>query len=141
MGDLSLLSEVSMAQISICSPRSRGWARVENRRVLSVIMFIPQNGLCLRDAITYNFFGICGCPVFCKLFFEQFWHVIGCGHLSGLVVRRCICRGPVWRYATWLQYTFAGFLPGAKDWLCQVGSSRSFTLTAQSPPHIPTDLS
>src|SRR4029079_1507733 len=31
---------------------------------------------------------MCGCPVFMQAVFERFRHVIGCGHVSGLVLRR-----------------------------------------------------
>ncbi|WP_405048137.1 transposase [Flexibacterium corallicola] len=50
MGDLFLLSEASMAPISPCFPRSRGQAKVDDRRVLSGIVFVLKNDLHWRDA-------------------------------------------------------------------------------------------
>ena len=47
---------------------------------------------------------MCGCPVSCKRVFERFWHVIGCGHVSGLMLRREPYRGPSWRYADQVAY-------------------------------------
>ena len=38
-------------------------------------------------------------PRFMQAVFERFWHVIGCGHVSGLMLRREPYRGPSWRYA------------------------------------------
>lgn len=76
-------------------------------------------------------------PRLCKRFVDQFGHVIGRGHLSGLFVWRYSCHGPVWRYAVRSQNTFPGLSPRAKDWLFRTGSCRSFVLTARRPPHIP----
>ena len=50
MGDLFWLSEAQMELLRPFFPRSRGRARVDDRRVLSGIIFINRNGLRWRDA-------------------------------------------------------------------------------------------
>ena len=50
MGDLLLLSEAQMGLISPHFPLSHGVARVDDRRVVSGIIFVLKNGLRWRDA-------------------------------------------------------------------------------------------
>ena len=50
MGDLFLLSERQMTRISPHFPLSHGVSRVDDRRVLSGIIFINRNGLRWCDA-------------------------------------------------------------------------------------------
>ncbi len=50
MSNLYWLSEVQMDRLRPYFPKSRGRARVDDRRVLSGIIFINHNGLRLRDA-------------------------------------------------------------------------------------------
>jgi transposase len=50
MSDLFWLSDAQMARIERFFPRSRGRPRVDDRRVLSGILFIQRNGLRWRDA-------------------------------------------------------------------------------------------
>ena len=50
MGDLPLLSESQMRRIEPYFPLSRGRARVDDRRVLSGIVYVIRNGLMWRDA-------------------------------------------------------------------------------------------
>ncbi len=50
MSNLYWLSEVQMDRLRPFFPKSRGRARVDDRRVLSGIIFINRNGLRLRDA-------------------------------------------------------------------------------------------
>lgn len=50
MGDLFWLSEAQMERLRPFFPKSRGRARVDDRRVLSGIIFINRNGLRWRDA-------------------------------------------------------------------------------------------
>jgi transposase len=50
MGDLPLLSEAQMRRIEPYFPLSRGRARVDDRRVLSGIVYVIRNGLMWRDA-------------------------------------------------------------------------------------------
>ena len=50
MTDLFWLSEAQMARMAPFFPRSRGRARVDDRRVLSGIVFVNRNGLRWRDA-------------------------------------------------------------------------------------------
>ena len=50
MGDLSLLSGARMRRIEPCFPLSRGRVRVDDRRVLSGIVYVIRNGLMWRDA-------------------------------------------------------------------------------------------
>jgi len=49
MDDLLLLSEAQMRRIEPCFPLSHGIARVDDRRVLSGILFVIRNGLRWRD--------------------------------------------------------------------------------------------
>ena len=49
MTDLILLSEAQMARISPFFPRSHGVPRVDDRRVISGIIFVIRNGLRWRD--------------------------------------------------------------------------------------------
>lgn len=44
-----------------------------------------------------------GCPRSCKVFFERFERVIGCGHVSGLSLRLEYDRWSVWSYADLVQ--------------------------------------
>ena len=48
----------------------------------------------------------CGWPGSCK---GKFVPPIGCGHVSGLSMRRCGCRRPSWRYAEQAQINSASF--------------------------------
>lgn len=50
MSDLLLLSEAQMRRIEPCFPLSHGVPRVDDRRVLSGILFVIRNGLRWRDA-------------------------------------------------------------------------------------------
>jgi transposase len=50
MDDLLLLSEAQMRRIEPYFPLSHGVARVDDRRVLSGILFVIRNGLRWRDA-------------------------------------------------------------------------------------------
>ena len=50
MGDLFLLSERQMRRISPYFPLSHGVPRVDDRRVVSGIIFVIRNGLRWRDA-------------------------------------------------------------------------------------------
>ena len=48
MSDLFLLSEAQMRRIEPCFPLSHGIARVDDRMVISDIIFVIKNGLRLR---------------------------------------------------------------------------------------------
>lgn len=50
MSDLFLLSEAQMRRIELYFPLSHGVARVDDRRVISGIIFVIRNGLRWRDA-------------------------------------------------------------------------------------------
>ena len=50
MSDLIWLSEAQMRRIEPYFPLSRGVPRVDDRRVISGIVFVIRNGLCWRDA-------------------------------------------------------------------------------------------
>jgi transposase len=50
MADLLLLSEAQMRRIEPYFPLSHGIARVDDRRVISGIVFVIKNGLRWRDA-------------------------------------------------------------------------------------------
>ena len=50
MSDLFWLTDEQMARLQPFFPRSHGRPRVDNRRVLSGIIFINRNGLRWRDA-------------------------------------------------------------------------------------------
>jgi transposase len=50
MSELFLLSEGQMARISPAFPRSHGIARVDDRRVVSGIVYVIRNGLQWKDA-------------------------------------------------------------------------------------------
>lgn len=50
MSDLFWLSDVQMARLAPYFPKSHGKPRVDDRRVLSGIIFINRNGLRWRDA-------------------------------------------------------------------------------------------
>ena len=50
MSDLFLLSESQMARISRCFPLSHGVPRVDDRRVVSGIIYVIRNGLQWKDA-------------------------------------------------------------------------------------------
>ena len=50
MDDLFLLSEAQMRRIKPYFPLSRGIVRVDDRRVVSGIVFVIRNGLRWRDA-------------------------------------------------------------------------------------------
>lgn len=50
MGDLFLLSQRQMARISSFFPRSHGVPRVDDRRVVSGIIYVIRNGLQWKDA-------------------------------------------------------------------------------------------
>jgi transposase len=50
MGDLFLLSERQMARISPFFPLSHGVPRVDDRRVVSGIIYVIRNGLQWKDA-------------------------------------------------------------------------------------------
>jgi putative transposase len=50
MTDLFLLSQAQMRRIERHFPRSHGIARVDDRRIVSAIVFVIKNGLRWRDA-------------------------------------------------------------------------------------------
>ncbi len=50
MSDLYWRSDEQMVRLEAFFPKSRGRARVDDRRVLSGIIFINRNGLRWRDA-------------------------------------------------------------------------------------------
>jgi len=50
MSDLLWLSDAQMARLEPCFPKSHGKPRVDDRPVLSGIIFINRNGLRWRDA-------------------------------------------------------------------------------------------
>jgi transposase len=50
MGDLFLLAEAQMRGIEGYFPRSHGIAPVDDRRIVSTIVFVIRNGLRWRDA-------------------------------------------------------------------------------------------
>ncbi len=50
MSDLLLLSAAQMRRIEPYFPLSHGIPRVDDRRILSGILFVIRNGLCWRDA-------------------------------------------------------------------------------------------
>ncbi len=50
MSDLYWLSDEQMARLQAYVPRSHGKPRVDDRRVLSGILFVNRNGLRWRDA-------------------------------------------------------------------------------------------
>jgi len=50
MGDLIFLSEAQMRRIELYFPLSHGMPRVDDRRVISGIVFVIRNGLRWRDA-------------------------------------------------------------------------------------------
>jgi transposase len=50
MGDLFLLSEAQMARISPHFPLSHGVPRVDDRRVVSGIVYVIKHGLQWKDA-------------------------------------------------------------------------------------------
>lgn len=50
MSDLLLLSEAQMRRIEMHFPLSHGVPRVDDRRILSGILFVIRNGLRWRDA-------------------------------------------------------------------------------------------
>jgi transposase len=50
MGDLFLLSERQMARISSHFPLSHGVPRVDDRRVVSGVVYVIRNGLQWKDA-------------------------------------------------------------------------------------------
>jgi len=52
MNDLFWLTDAQIARLSPFFPKSRGRARVDDRRVLSGIVFVNSNGLRWRDAPT-----------------------------------------------------------------------------------------
>jgi len=50
MSDLFLLSDVQMRRIEPSFPRSRGLPRVDDRRIVSGIIYVIRNGLQWKDA-------------------------------------------------------------------------------------------
>ena len=50
MSDLYWLTDEQMARLEPCFPKSHGKPRVDDRRVLSGIIFVNRNGLRWRDA-------------------------------------------------------------------------------------------
>ena len=51
MSDLIRLSDDKMARLEPFFPKSHGKPRVDDRRVLSAIIFVNRNGLRWRDAL------------------------------------------------------------------------------------------
>lgn len=72
-----------------------------------------------------------------QVVFELFGHVNGCGHLSGLFVRRFRCRGPVWRYAVQFHITLAGFVSRCEFLVLLNPIFPIIFPYSQRPPHIP----
>lgn len=79
MDDLFLLSEAQMCRIEPYFPLSHGMARVDDRRVISGVIYVIRNGLRWRDApreygphkTIYNRFVRCSrLDVFNKMFAE-----------------------------------------------------------------------
>src|ERR1700675_595683 len=76
MADLFLLSEAQMRRIEGYFPLSHGIARVDDRRIVSAIVFVIKGGLRWRDApkeygphkTIYNRFIRCRLGVFNKIF-------------------------------------------------------------------------
>ena len=52
MSDLIWLTEAQMRKIEPYFPLSHGVSRVDDRRIISGIIFVIRNGLCWRDAPT-----------------------------------------------------------------------------------------
>ena len=52
MSDLFWLTDVQMERLQPFFPRSHGEPRVDDRRVLSGIVFVNRNGLRWRDALS-----------------------------------------------------------------------------------------
>jgi len=50
MSDLIWLSVVQLERIKPCFPRSHGIARVDDKRLISCIIFVLRNGLRWHDA-------------------------------------------------------------------------------------------
>ncbi|KXV75823.1 transposase, partial [Acetobacter malorum] len=50
MSDLYWLTDEQMERLQSFFPKSHGKPRVDDRRVLSGIIFVNRNGLCWRDA-------------------------------------------------------------------------------------------
>ncbi len=50
MSEVWMLSEAQMRRIEPCFPRSHGIPRVDDRRIVSGIIFVIRNGLRWRDA-------------------------------------------------------------------------------------------
>ncbi len=50
MSDLYWLTDAQMARLELFFPKSHGKPRVDDRRVLSKIIFVNRNGLRWRDA-------------------------------------------------------------------------------------------
>ena len=54
MGDLFLLSRVQMRRIERYFPLSHGIARVDDRRIVSAIVFVIKNGGCLAGLVQHR---------------------------------------------------------------------------------------
>ena len=54
MSDLFWLNDAQMTRLEPCFPKSHGKPRVDDRRVLSGIIFINRNGLRWRDAPAWS---------------------------------------------------------------------------------------
>jgi hypothetical protein len=54
MADLFLLSQAQMRRIERYFPLSHGIARVDDRRIVSAIVFVIKNGLRWRDARVWS---------------------------------------------------------------------------------------
>ena len=54
MSDLYWLTDEQMARLEPFFPKSHGKPRVDDRRVLSGIIFVNRNGLRWRDAVSYT---------------------------------------------------------------------------------------
>ena len=52
MGDLFLLSKAQMRRIEPYFPLSHGMPRVDDRRVISAVVFVIRNGFRWRDALS-----------------------------------------------------------------------------------------
>lgn len=90
MSDLLLLSEAQMRRIEPYFPLSHGIARVDDRRVISGIVFVIRNGLRWRDAppgygphkTIYNRFVCAGAASACSTRYSPNWRARAASHLA-----------------------------------------------------------
>ena len=90
MADLFLLSKAQMRRIERYFPLSHGIARVDDRRVISGIVFVIRNGLRWRDApgeygphkTIYNSNSCAGAVSGCSTRYSPNWHARPVNHLG-----------------------------------------------------------